>query len=86
MGDCPQVYPDGPFKGTVRTPTALSGRRHRKARLVAPFYDRYTFPSPRDSHPVPRGALNIAENRSEVAALGKFGVLYVPEQWAGIMY
>ena len=53
MGDYPQgqilLYPLldvflDPFKGTVRTPTALSGQEHRKTRLVAPFCDIFTMP------------------------------------------
>ena len=31
-------------KGTVRTPTALSGQEHRETRLVAPFCDVFTIP------------------------------------------
>ena len=33
-----------PFKGTVRTPTVVSGGRHHKTRLVAPFYNGYIYP------------------------------------------
>ena len=39
------------FEGTIRTPTVVSGGRHREVRLVAPFYDRYIYPSPGYSHP-----------------------------------
>ena len=53
MGDYPQVYTvlyssldeyQSPFKGTVRTPTVVPSRRQGQSRLLAPFYDGYTYP------------------------------------------
>ncbi|KAF9646412.1 hypothetical protein BDM02DRAFT_3037166 [Thelephora ganbajun] len=41
-----------PSQGTVRTPSALSGRSRHETRLPVPSYDEYTRPSLTGSHPL----------------------------------